>query len=205
MFFPFWYNNELVFYKQNGIDYRKILLDLTEINKGNQIDEDNFIWQYKKGIFNHSIPIKIKLNQDKITIQLRYFLSLFESNILFLSGVVFAFFFWLNHHNTLVFFSFLIGFFLWIMNTFRLNYHVRKQLENIGFYDNNIDRQYLWQKQKKWQEQDELCPACGEFLNPYSSKCTQCGLQIFKKNKEQNIFPTNTTTNLSIKINYKNK
>lgn len=205
MFFPFWYNNELVFYKENDIDYKKTLLEISEINQGSEIDKKHFMWQCKKGIFNHSIPVKIELNEDGTSVQLRYFLSLFESNILFLLGLVFAIFFWLNHQNHLVFFSFVLGLILWIVNTFRLNYFVRKQFESLGFYDHNINRQYLWQKQQKWQKQDELCPACGEVLNPYSSKCTQCGLQIFEKNKRQPFCPSNTTASTGTKIHYKSK
>lgn len=205
MFFPFWYNNELVFYKENDIDYKKILLEICEIEQGCRMDTKNLTWQCKKGVFNNSIPVKIELNEDGTSVQLRYFLSLFESNVLFLLGLVFAFFFWVNHQNNLVFLSFAVGFILWIANTFRLNYFVRKQFENFGFYDHNINRQYLWQKQQKWQKQDELCPACGELLNPYSSKCTQCGLQIFKKNKKQTSFPSNTTATSDIKITYNNK
>lgn len=205
MIFPFWYNSELVFYKSDNTNYNVLLANMLKKNKGKQTSSDSFEWQSKKGIFNTRILVKFKINNDELTLHVRYFISMFESNILLLLGVVFALFFMFNNQTLLVVLSLVVGLLAWFVNITRVSFYIKKQFRVFGFFNNNVNRQYLWQQQQKWIKQKNLCPACGEILNPYSANCTQCGLAIQKNKKKLLLHQTNTTYNLPIKINYKKK
>ncbi len=204
MVFPFWYNGEVISYKSDDLDYSNLLYEITKKNYGKQIDSDNFEWQIKKGLFNNVIPVKIKVNTDNISVHISYYVSLFESNILLLFGLLFSVFFFISGQPHLISTPIILGVTAWFINTIRIIFYVKEQLKTFSKFDNNISRQYLWGKQQKWINEEHLCPACGEPLNPYSSSCTQCRLNV-KNTKNKPINKANLTSEKNINFEYQLK
>ncbi len=202
MNFPFSYIDEIVLYKDNSLNYNALLNNISVRNNGTQIDRQNFEWKSNKGILGAIIPIKLNIKTDEMTIHIEYFISMFESNILLLFFLVFGVFFAWHSQMFLSISSVALGVLLWFANTARLITFVKKQLGEFYQFDNNINRQYLWNKQKIWMESKKLCPACGEPINPYSANCTQCGIKV-NPNNNQTYTPSSQTQNISAKINYK--
>lgn len=201
MRFPFWYTGEVVFYKSEKNSSPDFIHNLFISNHGTLESKGNYLFQGNKGVFGLRSIVKVQANIEGPTIHIKYFSSLFESNIIFLLGIVLGSFFYLNQKYLFGVVFFIVGLAVYLINTILINSYIKSILKPIGELNQTLEQQELWLKQKEWTKDPDVCSACGEPINPYTIKCVNCGLQFSTKGKKPST--ANSTSNLPIKVTYK--
>ncbi len=64
-------------------------------------------------------------------------------------------------------------------------FHIKTKLEDLfsEFYENYSKAEILSENQKKWMQNPDVCPGCGEKLIPEDAFCPECGLNLSKHRK----------------------
>lgn len=189
--FPFTYKGELVFYKPDEFNVEIIQKDLG--SKEIQI----------QSLFYFKTKVKTTVFDDNVSINIAYYISLFEQNIIFLFFVLFAVFFYVFNANAFSTLSIISGGIFYLSNLMYVSKHTKLVLSEKTGLGSEIEESLLWKKQQEWMKNNTLCPACGEPKNSYSNKCVNCGIYFSKKAK--NIDAASTTSGQSFTIDYKKK
>jgi len=201
MVFPFWYTGEAVFYKSGEVNSDEIIKNIVLKHNGETTDNETFVFKGKAGIFGLHSFVKLKFDSLGTTIHIKYFTSLFESNILLILGLVLGSFLYVNDKFLLSYLFFMLGFFSYFGNTIWVNNYAKKMIAPLGSLLRNIEEQELWEKQQNWTKNPEVCSACGEPVNPYALKCINCGMHFSKKRGPVHSATSHTAnTNISFKI-----
>ncbi len=203
MKFPFWYTGEMVFYKSDQINVAEAIDNIVCNNDGKILENKQILFQGNKGLFGWPSRIKLHLNSEGTTIHITYHLSLFESNILLLFGILFGSFFYMYNHVNYSVLAIIISCSLYIINTFKLSAFAKELVAKFGSLTKSIEQQKLWEQQQKWIKDIKVCPACGEPVNPYSANCVNCGLFFKGKKSKNHDTGVNNTNNQEISIEYK--
>lgn len=193
MIFPFWYIGEKVFYKPDDFDLKRETKNLL-YHKNVRLDSDNYFYiQGNIGLFKMPSRIKLKLDADGVTLQVKYYISLFESNIILLLGVVLGVFFLIMQKQQFSYIAFLAGSLFYVLNAVFINNFLKSILHHFGSFAETVEQQALWRKQKEWLKKPDICSACGEPVNPYSTKCVSCGMHYKNKTLKGNKPTSNIT------------
>ncbi len=203
MNFPFWYTGEVVFYKSDQINVAEAIDNIITENKGKILGNELIIFQGHKGLFGLPSRIKLSLNTEGPTIHISYHISLFESNILLLFGMLFGSFFAYYNHVEYSFIAFIAGGSLYVSNALKLHIFTKELVAKFGSLTKNIEQQKLWEQQQKWIKDITVCPACGEPVNQYSANCVSCGLFFKGKNNRSHYSTVNNTNDLGISVYFK--
>lgn len=181
MKFPFWYIGEKVFYKPDNFDlqtYTNRLLLSEHISQ----ESNNYItYRGQLGFLHMPAKIRLKLSDDGVTIQAKYFLSLFESNIIFLLGVAFSTFFFIMDKKEFAGIAIGLGLLYYILNVVHLSNFVKQIIRDFGSVADSVEQQKLWLNQQDWTKDPAVCSACGEAINTYAVKCVNCGMHYKDK------------------------
>jgi hypothetical protein len=200
MFFPFYYTGEVAFYKSKdfnvGLFYNNLKKDAVNSNITSDVLTVFVPYSLTK------IPVKVYFSiiDDNVTIYCKYKISLFENN----TGLLFSFFltgfFYYFNSILLSVITLLAGFSFYIFNLTLISRKIKLLIEKTANMDRDAAEPVLWEKQQKWIKTPDVCPACGEKINPYSKKCLNCGLIL--KGKHSSKKYSNTTVTYKQNINY---
>lgn len=192
MKFPFWYIGEKVFYKPDDFDLNKEAQKLL-FDKNIRYGSDNFfIIQGNIGLLKMTSRIKFKIDTDGVTIQVNYYLSLFESNIFLLLGIVLGVFFSIMDKANFSFIALFLGLTAYILNSVALSHYMKNTIRHFGNLAETIEQQTLWLKQQEWIKDKNRCSACGEPINQYAIKCVNCDMHYKDKTPMRSIPLSNT-------------
>lgn len=200
---PFNYTEEQVFYLPDNFNESDFLQKL--LKKANIIKPKNNYTDYNFFILN-LIRIRININIliDNVNLRIRYSIKTFELNIIMLFALLFfAFFLGFSKKNEAII-SITAGIIIYINCIVYIVNKLKTSIDAILDQKPNQGDFELWQKQKKWLNTPGLCPACGEPVNPYSTKCVVCGLTIGKNKKKASNQSATTNTDIIFTIK-KNK
>jgi hypothetical protein len=174
--FPFNFIGELVFYHSDENDLTGI--DDRVLNAvGGNLNADKSL-TISGGPFILPTNLQIRIKIDPIVMHIVYSINLMALNALWLVITLFALMTGYFHYTRTAWIIGLLataGYFALIM--LQYGYIERKITTGLNLppFEGEIA---LWHKQKKWLQQPEVCPACGEKRNIYSDKCISCGLKL---------------------------
>lgn len=200
MKFPFWYTGVKTFYKPESSDSGLLIsswiktINCQRIKQHCQLD-GNY------GLFNLHASVRFQFDTSGTTVQVKYFISLFESNIIFLTGLCFAGFFFYFQSYLYVGVAFIVGLVLYLTNTLLISNHIDKLLFKLGEWSEMIESQQLWEQQRCWLNDNSVCPACGEPKNQYAGQCLNCGLFFTSTGKPNFVSSLNNTANVDVNYN----
>lgn len=191
MNFPFVYTGELVLYKPESFNQQAVEQKLHNLNQ-------------VKSLVSFYLRVKTSLiADDQTSIQIKYRISLFELNILFLFFLLFGlFFYWFDRHLFCVI-SIIAAFVFYFFNLAHVSRKTKDSILHILAIGSEIEENQLWKKQQVWMKDKTLCPACGEPKNPYAYKCVNCGIYFKKSEKQKSTTYSVTDKNISINYNHK--
>jgi ribosomal protein L37AE/L43A len=197
MAYPFSYTGNIVYFSKEPISLQGLEAQVLQIGKpsGERINS----FYFPKGFLGLPFRFSYLLKKGKLS----YTMNLFEVNMVTLIGVVMGVFFYGFHHYYAAAFTFVLVF-LWyivalVVNGFRLQSFLIGAIERVN---GNTDSKE-WANQQEWMKNPDLCPACGEPVNPYSNQCVDCGLH-FKKGKKKEKYTATNSTGVTL-VNYKTK
>ncbi|MBI9069102.1 MAG: hypothetical protein JEZ09_17525 [Salinivirgaceae bacterium] len=191
MTFPFYYTGEIIFYKPENFEN-------TDFQK--HFESGNL---KIKTLLNFPASVTFIINDENVSIQVLYKISMFEQNIILLFSFLMATFFYLFDANALSIISIFIGVFYYIGNLSKVSKSIKNLVYSYIGGNLSVEESTLWNLQQKWMKDKNLCPACGEPKNPYSNKCINCGIYLSKKTVK--LESENSTTVKDIVIDYKIK
>ncbi len=153
---------------------------------------------FKPDLFGVSVTVNIDFASDKTGFFYDFSL-IFLIKFLIILIIIFAFA--ITGIKNLIIFSgvsILVSYFIFI-------YHINSKLRD--FFSEIIDElerpEILSDEQKKWIENQQLCPACGCKIIVYDKFCPDCGLNL-KKHRNIKPDPTSRTGYKNYRIVYKN-
>jgi hypothetical protein len=191
--FPFYYHDELLFYKPEKFDNVLFMRQLEREFHG--ILQEN------------RIPIRVNIHYkpDNITGNVSISISLFESNLLLTLFLAFGFFFLFHQSQFFGIASIMAGILYYFLNIHVSIASIKKSIIRISGITFDLGESELWKKQQVWMENEHLCPACGEQKNPYSYRCINCGIHFRNPNKQEDNAVINTTGATEVTYQYQKK
>lgn len=180
MHFPLAYTGEVLFYKPDDFNTTRFFEQIQSKVSVNYIDSEKIIFTAPFSFSKLPVKITLSIIVDNSTIFCKYNISLFENNVIILSSLVFAGFFYNFGSESISIVSILAGVIFYLLNTAEISKSVKSLIYNIFGNNAEIGEPVLWEKQQQWMKDKTLCPACGEPKNQYSSKCLNCGLFLDK-------------------------
>lgn len=205
MSFPITYKKNIYFEFSKDVGIDQIINALikqlkaenaTEITiKNNTID-----FKLKKSIFNFQYPASFKITEDKNRIKITYEFSLVQVFEISLIVIFFAALASKFSVYSLLKFSIIFLLIFYPVNIFFIGNALKKIAKSS--YQSLLpeNKSDYSQEQQNWINDPNRCPACGAYINEYTSKCPNCGLTL--KHGKQIRSKTNQSINKNIKIKY---
>lgn len=170
--FPFRYTDRIVLYHENKETelgaHQKI-----EHALGLQQDATTSGWPFL-GKTNIEINVKI----DAVSIAVVYSINLRGNNLLLLLCILTGLFLGINNYNTITIAIILLAVAGYITMIVFQNAHVKRLIIKALNQPQIEGETSIWDKQKRWLHQPEVCPACGATRNEYSNRCLACGIKL---------------------------
>jgi len=190
--FPFYYHDELIFYKPDHFDGLGFMNELGKEFQG--VHHNNRITA-NLPVSITKIPIRVNIHYkpDNVTGNVSIALSLFESNLLLTFFLAFGFFFFFHQSHFFGTTTILAGILYYILSIHVSITAIKKSIIRISGITFDLGESDLWKKQQEWMKNEQLCPACGEQKNPYSYQCINCGIHFRNPNKQADNTAINTT------------
>ncbi len=171
----------------------------TQKNKVFFRNDNRLTLEFKPDLFGLSVAVTIDFDQNKHGFFYDFSL-IFLIKFLIIFIIILAF--TISGIKNLLIFSGLAIFVSYLMFIFHTNSKLRDFFSEII---DDIERpEVLSDEQKKWIENQQLCPACGCKIIVYDKFCPDCGLNL-KKHRKIKPDPTSRTGYKNYRIVYKNK
>ncbi len=195
--FPFRYTDRVVLYLENKETETDALRKI-EHALGLQLDATTSGWSF---VGKTSIETNVKI--DAISIVVVYSINLRGNNLALLICVLTGLFLGINNFNTITTIITLLSVVAYIAMIVIQNAHVKKLIiETLG--QPQIEGETsIWDKQKRWMQQPEVCPACGTPRNEYSNRCVACGIKLPQTKQIKSNATICSSNNYNITYQYK--
>jgi len=183
MSFPLTYKNNMYFDYSSSINIDVInsalikslkLAGATEF----KFKENTIYFNLKKSILQFKYSANFKVTNEKDRLKIKYGFSLIQVFEISLFVIIFAAFASNFSVFSLIKFSLFFLLVFYPVNIFFISNELRKIIKNSYlsvFPENNSDYS---KEQQEWMNNPNKCPACGAYINEYSSKCVNCGLTL---------------------------
>ena len=151
----------------------------------------------KQSLFHIKYFVKISCqNKKKIFYEIEIIYLIQVMILLIFLGIFMTSF----SFTSFIFYAIIFSFLFFYLNVFIVSNFITNEIKKVLL----ILEKETFRNQKKWETQENICPACGEEINKYHFKCLECGIKL--KNS-QFINHTNLSNfkNWEIKYDYKNK
>lgn len=162
--------------------------------------ENTIHFNIKTSILHFKYSANFKIINDKERLKIEYEFSLIPVFEISLFVIIFAAFASNFSVYSLLKFSIIFLLIFYPVNIFFISNELRKLIKASYlslFPENKSDYS---KEQQEWINNPNKCPACGEYINEYSSKCVNCGLTLkHGKRIKSNI---NQTSDRNKKIAY---
>jgi hypothetical protein len=203
VYFPLSYSNDIILYKPKNFS-TSLFVDKIKDKVSIVYTDDNKI-VFNAPLSYSKLPVKITvfINDDETdTLFVKYNISLFENNVIFVLAITFATFFYYFDVTKISILFIIGGIIFYLLNIAKISKSIKDIVNKLFDGNSEIGEPALWKKQQIWINDQTVCPACGEKINSYSAKCLNCGLFLTKKpiNSYTN---TNTTSNIFYKVIFK--
>lgn len=139
------------------------------------------------GAFIIPSPVIIDVKVDPIVVQVIYQINLSGLNLSFIAGILLSIFITLMGYPASAWWLLLLMVVAYISILILQNSYLQKKISKGLDLPPFEGEAALWHKQKRWMQQSERCPACGELRNIYSDKCVSCGLKLPPAKGHKNI------------------
>ena len=205
MSFPLTYKNNMCFDYSSSINIDVINSALIKTLKSAgasdfKFKENTIYFNLKKSILQFKYSANFKVINEKDQIKIGYSFSLIPVFEISLFVIIFAAFASNFSTYSLLKFSIIFLLIFYPVNILFISNELRKIIKNSYlsvFPENNSDYS---KEQQEWMDNPNKCPACGAYINEYSSKCVNCGLTLkYGKKIKSNI---NQTSAKKRKITY---
>ncbi len=127
--------------------------------------------------FNYQVELKVK-KEELITVE--YEIHLMQLVKITLALIVFIAFFSSFGMGGFLWFSFIFSLVFFVVNLMFADSYVQKIIKSSYLYLslNPPAEEGYTHEQKKWMNDKNRCPACGEEINMYDVNCPECGLKL---------------------------
>lgn len=206
MFFPLWYVGEVSFYKLENFNYEQFINDILNNFNGQFLNKNQIVFNSKANLLPPPSKVKMHIADENAVIHVNYYISLFETTILFAMALLFGGYFYYHAAYVLASVIVLGGIIVYLGNIARQNKFIKQTIATITGVAPDFGEPILWEQQKKWLKNSEVCPACGEAINPYAKHCINCGLHFKnRKQKPGNNYSSTTANNINYEVTKKKK
>ncbi len=208
MSFPQTYKNKVCFDFSNKINIdvitKALLRHLKSANATDITFKENTIhFNLKKSILNFKYSASFKIAEYKNRIKIVYEFSLIQVFEISLFVIIFAAFASKFSVYSLLIFSIIFLLIFYSVNIFFINNVLRKLIKSSYlslFPENKSDYS---REQQEWINNPNKCPACGAYINDYTSKCPNCGLTLKHGKRIESNTNQSKFKNIKIKYHYK--
>jgi len=198
MNFPFRYAGEMVFYRPEQFDRVRLVEQLSKEYPVTTKDQGIIHLTMSSPFFGFPVQAFVSVLEENSTIRVMYSISLIDTNMLFFLSAAFSVFFYLIRYPALsVFFGFL-GVVYYGASVSKTSSKLKSDLKKAFGDITEPGEAELWQQQQEWMKNSEVCPACGEPINPYAATCINCGLQLNKQKKHNPVTRESLTDPITV-------
>ena len=165
-----------------------------------KFNKNEIHFNIKKSILHFKYSANFKIINDKERLKIEYEFSLIQLFEISLFVIIFAAFASNFSVYYLIKFSIIFLLIFYPVNIYFIGNELRKLIKTAYlsvFPENNSDYS---KEQQEWINNPNKCPACGAYINDYSSKCVNCGLTL--KHGRQIKSNINQTSDRNKKIAY---
>ena len=175
---------ETLYYDTTNPLHDKVFLASKIFEHFQNINKDNITLHKNKvnfitfsSLFSLEHPVEVVV-QSKEEPKVNYCINFGEVYKIILMILLFALFFvkfsWWIYSIIAVFFSVAVV----TANINYVNSYIKRNIIAALSEFAKVDETHISSKQKSWMSDPQKCPACGEEVNKYTTKCTNCGLKI---------------------------
>lgn len=195
---------ETLYYDSTNPLYDKAFLAKKIFEHFQNISKENIALHKNKvnlitfsSLFSLEHPVEV-LVQSKKEPKVSYSINFGEVYKIILMILLFALFFvkfsWWIYSIIAVFFSIAVV----TANIHYVNSYIKRNIIAALSGFATVEETHISSKQKSWIKDPQKCPACGEEVNKYTTKCTNCGLKIGGKKSAK----ISNSTDPNIEVTY---
>ena len=143
-----------------------------------KFNKNTIHFNLKKSILNFKYSAKFKIIEDKHQLKIEYEFSLIQVFEISLFVIIFAAFASNYSVYSLLTFSIIFLLIFYPVNIFFISNALRKLIKSsyLSLFPKN--KGDYSSEQQEWINNPNKCPACGAYMNEYTSKCPNCGLTL---------------------------
>ena len=205
MNFPFRYRGEMIFYRPESFNRAAMIEQLSAENLETIKDSGNIQLSLPGPFFGFPITCRVEITEESSTIRVDYSIRLNETNLVFFLSLAFCLFFYLIRYPAI---SVLFGFggiVFYLTSLSKTSSKLKGEIKKAFGEITEPGEPELWKQQQEWMKNAEVCPACGEAVNPYTAKCINCGLQLGKPKKHKPVTRESLTEPITVQYTLKKK